>query len=219
MRRAASIALLLAAACPAGQSAKPEPGTKAEPGAKADNREDANVTTPSMKRQTTPCRAALSAFAAKRFADAPPLPAGCALADVADLLVPQAASDGTGLIGRDYRKLEYRSVAVAGYPDLVRAWHDGGKVLLVDAANPGISDSDWRKLRDALGPPDARADFRFDVLDVKAGHWIWAARGLALFLSLGDDGVVRVVQFPPTTAARYLDELELHLGSRERPLD
>jgi hypothetical protein len=151
------------------------------------------------------CASEVRAFLGKRFAELHGLPPACRLDDVATALGGPAASD-TGWLGEQPRRASFRMAVVAGYADPIRIWHDQGGLVMLDAEYPAAPGG-WPALRAALGAPDAKLDYRWGVVTVAGGEWVYLSRGLSVFLTPALDTVVRVAAFAPTSLAAYRQTL------------
>jgi hypothetical protein len=73
-------------------------------------------------------------------------------------------------------------------------------------------EGEWPELApaaaDELGPPELRLDHRIDVTVVEGGEHIWASRGIALKLNRSGTLAVGLSTFPPTTPAKYREDLQ-----------
>jgi hypothetical protein len=147
------------------------------------------------------CASEVKAFLEKRFADMRGLPAGCRLDDVATELGVRARSD-TGVLGEQPRQVSFQMAVASGYTDPIRVWCDQAVLLMLDAEYPEPSGG-WPALRAALGPPEAKLDYHWDVVNVAGGEWVYPSRGLSVFLAPALDTVVRIAAFTPTSLAVY----------------
>ena len=68
-----------------------------------------------------------------------------------------------------------------------------------------------------LGEPDERHDYTFGTLAVDDGEWVYAARGITVFVNTDPDRVLHVALYAPTTATDYAERLRPHLAKRLRP--
>jgi hypothetical protein len=216
------MAALLASGTP-GCTSKQTPRAEASPAEGAhDGLEESGPVTPATpetpgaapgKPAEDACHAAIRAFLAGRFADAPALPAGCSVDAVADLLVSAGGNPANpGNAGTSRRSLRWRLVTAAGGgPARIRLWHDGSAIVMLEQEDPEIPGG-WPALATSLGAPDAKLDFYKDVVAVPGGQWVYGGRGLAFFSSLADQKLDRVVMFAPTGVDQYRDGLALALG-------
>jgi hypothetical protein len=68
-----------------------------------------------------------------------------------------------------------------------------------------------------LGEPEERLDYAHGTLPVDAGEWVFAARGITLFVNTTAETLLHVALYAPTTAAGYRAALRPHLGKTLRP--
>ena len=150
----------------------------------------------------TSCATAIRDLAAGNIASAR-LPATCTVAEATAALAALAqARDATGTLGTDRVQARWRAMDTGIAGERLRLWHDGSNVLALELEAPRPAGG-WDALRAALGDPDAKLAFWDGVVESKDGQWVYAARGLAVFTTLADTEVTRVVAFPPTTVATY----------------
>lgn len=150
----------------------------------------------------TPCVTAIRNLAAGKIAEAT-LPATCTVAEAATALPGLAqARDATGTLGTDRVQVRWRAIGTGIAGDRLRLWHDGSNVLAVELEAPRPAGG-WDALRAVLGAPDAKLAYWDDVVESKDGQWVYPARGLAVFTTLADTEVARVIAFPPTTVETY----------------
>jgi hypothetical protein len=163
------------------------------------------------------CQQTITALAAGRILDAPPL-VSCTIDELAQALPGlDAAEDNIGAIGRDGSRISWRAVRQGIAGQMLRVWHDGHYVLAIELERPDMPGG-WPELRDKLGTPSQKLDvFR---VKVPQGLWFYGARGVAAQTSLAGERLDRVMAFPPTTAGDFITHLAMSLvPPRERPMD
>ena len=105
------------------------------------------------------CASEANAFREKRFAELHSLPGVCRLDDVVTALGVRPGPD-SGWLGEQSRKVSFQVAVVPGYAEPIRVWYDQGVLLLLDGEYPEPA-GDWTALRAALGPPEAKLDYRW----------------------------------------------------------
>jgi len=161
------------------------------------------------------CRQTITALAAGRILDAPPLDS-CTIEQLASALPGlDDAEDNIGALGRDGSQISWRAVREGIAGQMLRVWHDGDRVLAIELERPETPGG-WPELRDKLGAPTQQLDvFR----KVEQRLWFYGARGVAAQTSLAGERLDRVMAFPPT-AGDFITHLAMSLvPPRERPLD
>jgi hypothetical protein len=162
---------------------------------------------------SNPCAAALRAFSAGELATWTGLPAGCTDLDLGAVFGGGGLAAADGLLSADQTKFrEYPS----GDPQQpLIAWFDAADtVILLHRIAPPIGDV--AALLAALGPPEHK-------LEPGVGHhaaahqWIYARRGLTLWVRERRNDIARVAVYPPTTAAEYEHRLGGHDKTRYLP--
>jgi hypothetical protein len=166
----------------------------------------------------TACTAAIRNMADGRIADVS-LPPSCTVADAAKAIDALGKTrDAVGALGSDRVQARWRAIETGIAGDRLRLWHDGEHVLAVEIEAPRPAGG-WEALRAAIGAPDAKLSYWDGVVEVAEGQWVYPARGLAVFTTLADTELARVVAFPPTTMAAYSTRLARALDPpREREL-
>jgi hypothetical protein len=163
------------------------------------------------------CQQAWNAIGARDFRAWTGLPAGCGYAAL-DAVFPRVAQAyGQGTLGRRNQSATYRLHAVEGPPFGARVWAREDHIVLVELEFPALPHPS-RDLLQALGEPEARLDAHMDIMPVPGGAWVYAARGITLFLDVGLTEVMRVVLYHPCTAQEYADALHPDTRGRELPL-
>lgn len=148
------------------------------------------------------CATTIRNLAAGKIANAT-LPPRCSLAEASAAIDALAAArDSVGTLGTDRIQVRWRAIETGVAGERLRLWHDGELVLAVEVEAPRPVGG-WAALRAALGAPEAKLAYWDDVVESKDGQWVYPARGLAVFTTLADTEVARVVAFPPTTIAAY----------------
>ncbi|HVV83884.1 MAG TPA: hypothetical protein VHE35_12505 [Kofleriaceae bacterium] len=154
----------------------------------------------------THCADAIRNLAAGKIAEVH-VPAACSVAAAGGALEGlDRAHDAVGSLGADRVQVRWRAIDSRVAGDRLRLWHDGEHVVAVEVEAPR-PDGGWDALRAALGAPDAKLPYWDDVVEVADGQWVYPARGLALFTTLDDTELARVVAFPPTTLDAYRAKL------------
>jgi len=161
------------------------------------------------------CKQTITALAAGRILDAPPL-VNCTIEEVASALPGlDDAEDNIGALGRDGSQISWRAVRQGIAGQMLRVWHDGDRVLAIELERPETPGG-WPELRDKLGAPTQKLDV---VRNVEQRLWFYGARGVAAQTSLAGERLDRVMAFPPTTAGDFITHLAMSLvPPRERPV-
>lgn len=162
------------------------------------------------------CQQTITALAAGRILDAPPL-VTCTIDELAQALPGlDSAEDHIGALGRDGSRISWRAVRQGIAGQMLRVWHDGHRVLAIEVERPDTPGG-WPELRDKLGTPSRQCDvFR----KVEQRLCFYGARGVAAQISLAGERLDRVMAFPPTTAGDFITHLAMSLvPPRERAKD
>jgi hypothetical protein len=121
-------------------------------------------------------------------------------------------------LGEDFQRAAFRVLELGGYYRPTLSARDG-RVILFDGMNPELT-GDYTELIEDLGDPDERLDYSHGTLPVSGGEWIFAARGMTLFVNTTADTLLHVALYTPTTASDYRARLRPHFGKTlwPRPL-
>jgi len=188
-----------------------------EPNPRPTATDDAAVrVTPQDSPAMSNCAPTLDGLLRKDLATLPGLPADCTL----DALAARMQIDGEnrrGMLGEARHASVYRGARADGYDEVVRIWHKDGVVLKLVFDLPKLADPP--ALIAALGAPDAKLDYYPSTVPKlrEKGAWVYAARGLTLFMSGDSKNVVRFELYPPTTAKAYERDLFHTEAPREFP--
>jgi hypothetical protein len=150
-----------------------------------------------------PCEAALRLLARGAFDAWRGLPPDCGPKELEAVFTGgETASQGM-LSGwptpfRVYQTPEQREV--------LHAWFDeADRVMMITIVAP-VTEGDVHGLLSRLGPPEERLDPEIGY-HADAHQWIYASRGLTLYVREHLDEIARVSAYPPTSAAYYKDRL------------
>jgi hypothetical protein len=109
---------------------------------------------------------------------------------------------GSGWVGEEDepRDLAWFS-ADAGFPDSVRVWVDGQRVVMLETEVLGDA-SHLKALVAKLGRPAAKLDAYFQV-KMEKSEWVYPDRGLTLFVNPRNHVLISAVGYAPTTLENY----------------
>jgi hypothetical protein len=150
----------------------------------------------------------VSAFALRDLRGWRGLAPGTSLADVGAVLAVDPDFDGAAPLGSRYERADWVAATGDGFPDGVRVWLRGDRVVLLDAQRMELPGQD--ALLAELGEPEARWDASLGPMPVAGSEWVYPARGLTLFLDPGGPRVDRVLGYAPTTLDAYAAALRPH---------
>ena len=151
----------------------------------------------------------MRAFAAGDLATWTGLPAGCTDRDLAAVFSGGGGPGGDGRLS--HLPTKFRTYS-AGDPERpIEAWFDStDTVLLINWVAPAVA-GDVAALLTALGPPEQKLEPGVGY-HASAHQWIYASRGLTLWVRERRNEIARVAVYRPTTAADY----ENRLGGRDK---
>jgi len=163
----------------------------------------------------TECRQALEIFRDRDFAAWRGLPRECDWETIKAVFPPVAETEAVGWLGASLPR-RFRVVRAEGYPQNIRVWFDGPRIVALEAHLPRLH----RPLPGTIagwGAPDRNLDYVFDTLELPRAEWVYAARGFAAAVNAANQVTLRIVVFTPTTPEKYAAELCPPGGVREHP--
>jgi hypothetical protein len=168
-----------------------------------------------MNATITACVVALKTFTWPDLSHWNGLPS-CTLADLDKVFtIPRDAGRGSGHLGEEHRPLAWLSASGGGFPDSIRVWLDGDRVVMMDSKTLAP-----RAALDALvakiGAPAARLDSYFNNALLEGSEWVYPDRGLTLFVEPETHALLRVAAYPRTTLEEYRKNLRFMGGRRVR---
>jgi len=114
-------------------------------------------------------------------------------------------------LGEEFERAHFRVLEIAGYYRPTISVRDGA-VVLFDGMNPAFEGDPA-----AFGSPGERLDYAHGTLPVPAGEWVYAERGITLFVNTTADTLLHVALYAPTSVPEYRARLRPHLGKTLRP--
>lgn len=204
---AAALVCVLPTGCSAKEpNGRPAPGRAVPTDATANRHIDA-----SANPMTTTCEDARVAIEVRRFIGWRGLPATCSPTDLFGGLDEQHW--GTRRLGKVSAR--QRLLELPGYQRPLLSVRDD-VVVLFDGAYPDL-EGGWDALRADLGEPDTRLDYRDGTITIAASEWVYATRGITVFVSSDVSRVYHVAVFTPTTLDVYLERLRPNYAETRLP--
>lgn len=124
---------------------------------------------------------------------------------------------GAGRLGSSGKKTEWYSIEAEGFPDGLRLWFRGNDLLLADARRPALPGG-VDGLLASLGSPEARLDSYLGTLEIEESEWVYADRGLTIFVNPSNRRLLRIAVYRPASLAEYREALRLNLKRVRLPL-
>jgi hypothetical protein len=161
------------------------------------------------------CQDARAAIEARRFIGWTGLPAGC---DVTETFGIALEAEWTPrLLGRKPQKVRRNLLELPGYRQPLLSVGQDGAVLMFDGHLPDV-DGGWPALQQDLGAPDAKLDYVNGLLGATPqGEWVYASRGITVFVNSDTTRLMHVAVYPVTTVERWEDELRFDLEVKRTP--
>jgi hypothetical protein len=158
------------------------------------------------------CESARRAIEARHFAGWDGLAPGCT--PLALFGVPLDDSWGQLPLGETFQPTRSRLLDLAGYYRPIAHVRETC-VVMFDCTNPSL-DVDWAALMADLGPPELQLDWVLGTLDMPRGEYVYAGRGITVFLNPANDFVKHICVYVPTSAAEYRTSLRPNRAKRYR---
>ena len=162
-------------------------------------------------------QAAIRVFAQRDFRDWQGLAPDTSLSDVAAVFSVGDDLDGAAKLGSERRAATWISTAADGYENGVRIWLDENSVLLLDGDSPALT-TELTAVLESIGEPDAKLDAYLGTFSIAESEWVYAGRGLTIYLDPEDLTLFRIVVYAPTSLDKYMESLRLNLQTRRLPL-
>jgi hypothetical protein len=162
-------------------------------------------------KTSNPCAAALRSFAAGDLAAWTGLPIGCTDADLAGAFPASNAGVEAGDGRLSNTPAKFRMYSAVDPLSPVQAWFDAADAAFLITWDAPTIAGDVASLLSVLGAPDRKLDPGVGY-HADAHQWIYASRGLTLWVREHRTDVARVAVYAPTTP----DDYEARLGGRDK---
>jgi hypothetical protein len=129
--------------------------------------------------------------------------------------VPGDGWRGSGYLGEEHGAFGWLSVSGGGFPDSVRIWLDGDRVVMMDSRVRGASEV-TKTLAAKLGSPTAKLDSYFRNALLEESEWVYPDRGLTLFVEPETQVLLHVAAYPRTSLPEYRRKFRLMAGRTVR---
>jgi hypothetical protein len=158
------------------------------------------------------CAAAVEALLEQGVGAWSGLPAGChrGAIPIADL------DPSPGMADLGLRKAFFRFGALAGTPVQLWTTTDEQEVLMLAVESPLFVATGGAAL-EHLGAPERRLDSALGTVQLQCSEWVYAERGLAVFVDPDTDRVWRATLFRTCTPEEYEAEFRVDLLERRLP--
>ena len=124
---------------------------------------------------------------------------------------------GTGKLGSDGNRRDWFSASAAHFPEGLRLWVDGDRLLLIDAVRPDLPGG-FDALFEKIGQPSEELDSYLGTLPIRKSEWVYPERGLTLFVNPANRLLLRIAVYRPTSIEDYRKTLRLDLQRIRLPL-
>jgi len=135
--------------------------------------------------------------------------------DIPPDVLSTLADRPTRKLGDDFRSAAFVLLDLAGYYRPMTSFRDQ-QLILFDAMNPEL-EGGFVPLYNDLGEPTEKLDWHYGTLAIPSGEWVYAKRGITVFLNTTADKALHVALYQPTTAQEYQRVLRPHLQKKTRP--
>lgn len=161
-------------------------------------------------------RERLTAFARGDLAGWRGLAPSTTLADVAAVFEVDHEFTGAGPLGGRFEPADWVAASADGFPRGIRIWHRGERVVLLDAEVELGAQADEGLLSE-LGEPEARWAAALGPIPVDGSEWVFAARGLTLYVDPGTRRVDRLLVYEATDLETYSEVARPHTRVHQLP--
>jgi hypothetical protein len=146
------------------------------------------------------------------------LPEQASVEDLATISIVDAERRATGWLGESKRRTEWLPATVTGYDQGVRLWVEQGlnRIVLLDVERPSLK-TELDVLIDAIGAPVAKLDSYLGTFRLQDSEWIFASRGLTLYVNPETGALLRLAVYPATDLEKYRHNLRLDLQMTRLP--
>jgi hypothetical protein len=138
------------------------------------------------------------------------------LDDVAAVFDLDRSWHGQGPLGSARHRTDWFNAAAAGFARGARVWANDGTVVLIDATDVVLAEP-LPSLLDALGEPETRLNSFQGTFEVEANEYVYARRGLTLYVDRAIETPRRIAAFTPCSLERYQRDLRLDLQLKRLP--
>jgi hypothetical protein len=129
--------------------------------------------------------------------------------DVVAVFAVDREFTGTSPLGATFEPAGWMAAAAEAFPGGIRVWHRGDLVALLDA-HAGLGTAADAALLAELGEPEARWDGALGPIPVPGSEWVYARRGLTLYVDPETRRVDRVLAYAPTSVEAYAQRARPH---------
>lgn len=161
-----------------------------------------------------PSATALAAFARRDLLEWRGLPPRTSLPDVPFSVDHDFT--GTATLGNEYEPADWVAATADGFPDGIRVWTRGDRIIALDAQRMDLTDS-AEKLLATLGEPEARWDASIGPMRVAESEWVYPGIGLTLYIDPETRRIDRVLGYEPTTLSTYAAMVRPHTFAEPAP--
>lgn len=144
-------------------------------------------------------------------------PADCTAAALEEGLGAPNRGEGRGFLGAERREHTFRTYPVEGADEPLRVWQADGRPVMLDIEDPPLAAGGWKAAAAAWGDPEAKLDFVWGQLPLEGGEWVWARRGVTVFVNPANDALLRVALYPSVSLDEYRRGWRLNLATRRFP--
>lgn len=162
------------------------------------------------------CTTSLQKFDHRDFAEWKGLSASCTPAVIAEYAHSDLSNLGQFRLGKERRLASFKMLAFGGYAAPAKLWFRGDTTCCIEVESPALEGVD--EVLSKLGEPVAKLDYYFDVMHNRGGEYVYADRGLTLFMSSNRSNVVKLWVYVPMSLDDYIRDLHHEEPPREEQL-
>ncbi|MGY8706517.1 hypothetical protein RAD16_12330 [Bradyrhizobium sp. 18BD] len=158
----------------------------------------------------------LQAFANRTLRAFTGLASPTSLDDVASVFDLDRSWHGEGVLGSAGHRTDWFSATANGFARGIRVWVADDAVVLIDATDVSLPEP-LPSLLNALGEPDAKLDSFLGTFEIKGSEYVYARRGLTLYVNPATTVLLRIAGFAPASLDDYQSNLRLDLEMKLLP--
>ncbi|RXT36536.1 hypothetical protein [Bradyrhizobium betae] len=158
----------------------------------------------------------LQAFANRTLRAFAGLASPTSLDDVGAVFDLDRSWHGQGFLGSAGRRTDWFSAAAKGFARGIRVWGEDEAVVLVEATDVSLPEP-LTSLLNTLGEPEAKLDSFLGTFEIKGSEYVYARRGLVLYVNPATAKLLRIAGFAPASLYDYQRNLRLDLEVKLLP--
>ena len=172
-----------------------------------------------MTARDRPCASVWAQIGAREFREWRGIPVDCDYRDFDQWFPRLSDAIGNGSLGRQILPSTFRVHVDQNHDHNLKVWFRGAAdLVLIEIKYPNLPYS-GRDLSQRLGDPQARIDYFLDVMPIRSGAWVYAERGITVFMDVDHAQVMSLALFHPCDLTDYIDGIHPDNRTWELPVE